>query len=90
MLKAHDTQQSLRVLRSSSLPADNIYRPERGIRYDGQYRITGFEVLDNKTMMYRFLLSRLEGQDPIRYTGVGMIPSHWQINEHDKVRGEVK
>ena len=90
MLKAYNAQQSLRVLRSSSLPSDNTYRPAQGIRYDGQYLITGYEVLDNKTKMYRFLLSRVEGQDPIRYTGDGMIPSHWQINELVKVRGEVK
>ena len=73
MLKAHGSQQPVRVLRSSSLPASNSYRPARGIRYDGLYRIISHEILDQKTAMYRFSLSRLEEQDPIRYRGAGKI-----------------
>ena len=90
MLKAYETQQSLRVLRSSSLPAGNMYRPARGIRYDGQYLITSYEILDDMTAMHRFLLSRVGGQDPIRYAGDGMIPSDAQILELNKVREEIK
>lgn len=89
LLEAHKTQQSLRVLRSASLPSTNAYRPARGIRYDGLYRITSHEVLDQKTAMYRFSLLRLEGQDPIRYSGEGMIPSNAQILELNKIREQI-
>ena len=89
MLKSYETQQPVRVLRSASLPAINTYRPARGLRYDGLYRITDHEVLDVKTWMYRFALSRLEGQDPIRYSGEGMIPSNAQILELDKIRKQI-
>ena len=89
MRKAYETQQPLRVLRSASLPATNQYRPTRGIRYDGLYRITGEEILDQETAMYRFTLSRLRGQDPIRYQSEGRIPSNPQILELKKIREQI-
>lgn len=89
MLKAYESQQSLRVLRSASLPANNTYRPARGLRYDGLYRIIGYEILDPKTAMYRFSLSRLGGQGPIRSSGEGMIPSNAQILELNKIRDRI-
>lgn len=89
MLKAYESQQSLRVLRSASLPANNTYRPARGLRYDGLYRIISHEILDQKTAMYRFSLSRLEGQDPIRFGDDDMIPSNAQILELNKIRDQI-
>lgn len=89
MLKAYESQQSLRVLRSASLPANNTYRPARGLRYDGLYRIISHEILDQKTAMYRFSLSRLEGQDPIRFSDDDMIPSNAQILELNKIRDQI-
>ena len=86
MLKAHEIQQPLRVLRSASLHATNPYRPSRGIRYDGLYQITSHEILDQKTAMYRFSLVRVGAQDAIRYSGEGMIPSNAQILELNKIR----
>ena len=89
MLKAYETQQPIRVLRSSSLPATNLYRPARGIRFDGMYHITSYEILSQETAMYRFTLSRLGGQDPIRYNGEGIIPSTAQILELNKIRSQI-
>ena len=89
LLKSYETQQPLRLLRSASLPANNTYRPTRGLRYDGLYRITSYEILDEKTAMHRFSLSRLGGQDPIRYSGEGMIPSNAQILELNKIREQL-
>ena len=86
MLKAYECHQPLRVLRSASLPAANAYRPARGLRYDGLYRIVSHEILDQKVAMYRFRLERLEGQDPIRYSGEGIIPSNAQILEVNRIR----
>ena len=89
MLESYKTQQPLRVLRSASLPATNPYRPASGLRYDGLYRITSHEILDEMTCMYRFALSRLEGQHPIRYSGDGRVPSKAQILELDKIRKQI-
>ena len=89
LLKSYETQQPIRVLRSGSLPATNAYRPARGLRYDGLYRVTSHEILDAKLSMYRFALSRLGGQDPIRYSGDGMIPSNAQIQELKNVRKQI-
>lgn len=89
MLKSYETQQPIRLLRSASLPATNAYRPVRGLRYDGLYSVTSHEILDTKTSMYRFAMSRLWGQDPIRYSGDGMVPSKAQILELDKVRKQI-
>ena len=89
MLKAHETGQPIRVLRSASMPATNAYRPARGIRYDGLYRIISYEILHQATAMYRFSLSRIEGQDPIRNSGEGMIPSNAQLLELNKIRNQI-
>ncbi len=89
MLEAHETQQSVRLLRSASQPASNAYRPAYGLRYDGLYRITSYEILDGKTAMYRFSMVRLGGQASIRYSGEGMIPSNAQILEFKKIQQQV-
>ena len=89
MLKAYETQQSLRVLRSASLPATNAYRPARGIRYDGLYHIISHEIVDAEKGMYRFSMTRLEGQDPIRCSGDGSIPSNAQISELNNIRKKI-
>ena len=89
MLTSYENQQPLRVLRSASLPTTNAYRPARGLRYDGLYNITSHEILDAKTFMYRFSLSRLGGQDPIRCSGDGMIPSNAQLLELNKIRKQI-
>lgn len=90
MLKAYESQQSLRVLRSASLPATNAYRPARGIRYDGLYHIIiSHEIVDADKAMYRFSLTRLGGQDPIRCSGDGSIPSDAQISELNNIRKQI-
>lgn len=86
MLKAYETNQPIRVLRSSSLPAVNLFRPARGIRYDGLYRAIDYEIRDRKTAKYRFTLSRIGGQDPIRHSGEGQVPSGAQCSELNKIR----
>lgn len=86
MLKSYELQQPLRVLRSAKLDANNKYRPAKGLRYDGLYKIDGFEILDVGTAMHRFNLSRVEGQDPIRYEGVEKRPSEEELGAYAKIR----
>lgn len=76
----------IRVLRSSSLASSNPYRPAKGLRYDGHYQITGFEILDARTAMHRFSLQRCEGQDPIRYRGVEARPTNEELAAYAKIR----
>lgn len=76
----------LRVLRSASLAPSNVYRPARGLRFDGLYEITGFEVIDLVTAMHRFTLERCEGQDPIRYQGVEARPNHEELAAYARTR----
>lgn len=76
----------IRVLRSASLAQSNRYRPAKGFRYDGLYKIIGFEILDADTVMHRFSLKRCEGQDPIRYQGVEARPTPDELVGYAKIR----
>ena len=84
MLKAHTLGNSIRVLRSHSLPAGNMYRPEKGIRYDGLYRIVNYEIIEERTAMHRFTLRREPGQTPIRYQGPGKRPTAEELVQYEK------
>ncbi|KAL9121877.1 MAG: hypothetical protein Q9187_001558 [Circinaria calcarea] len=76
----------VRVLRSAALPADNPYRPSKGIRFDGLYDVVGYKVLDEETAMHQFHLTRRPGQDPIRYQGEEKRPTQEQLEEYAKIR----
>lgn len=86
MVKGYELGNPVRVLRSSSLHASNQYRPEKGLRYDGLYEITNFEVLDVEKAIHRFWLIRKAGQDPIRYGGVEKRPTSQELAEYAKIR----
>lgn len=79
-------KHSVRVLRSSALPATNRYRPAKGIRFDGLYDVVEYEILDADTNMHRFTLRRCDGQDPIRYQGVEKRPTDEELAEYSKIR----
>ena len=76
----------IRVLRSAGLGRSNPYRPAKGLRYDGLYEITGFEILDTDTAMHRFSLKRCEGQDPIRNQGVEARPTQYELAAYIEIR----
>lgn len=69
----------VRVLRSASLPAGDVYRPAKGLRYDGLYDVKSFEILEPETAMHRFTLHRRGGQDPIRYRGAEVRPTEEEL-----------
>ncbi|KAF9729063.1 hypothetical protein PMIN06_003312 [Paraphaeosphaeria minitans] len=58
--------QPVRVLRSSQLSGTNRYRPKYGLRYDGLYRVVGYELVDKLKQEHLFKLVRCEDQNPIR------------------------
>ena len=87
--ESFDKEKDIRVLRSASLNAKNPFRPSKGLRYDGVYRITGFEILDIDTAMHRFRLRRCPGQDPIRCSGVEQRPTDQELAEYAKIKSLV-
>ena len=86
MLKSFKDGKQIRVLRSSSLHTDNPYRPAKGLRYDGLYVIDSFEILDEDTAMHRFKMTRVRGQTPIRYQGVGARPNEEELSQFAKIK----
>lgn len=74
----------VRLIRSANLPNTNPYRPERGYRYDGLYKVVSYEVLKQDGAVYRFKLVRCEGQGPIRCEGLGKRPTRWEVEAYDR------
>jgi hypothetical protein len=82
-----DTQRNREVLRVLRAPKKgSTYAPNSGIRYDGLYKIVGSQTLDSVKVMVRFTLTRVEGQDPIRYEGVQSRPTAKEESEMSKIR----
>lgn len=90
MLESFQLKQPARVLRSAALAGKHSkYRPAKGLRYDGIYDITGYELLDKGTAMYRFTLKRCAGQDPIRYQGEEARPTEEELREYQKIQARL-
>ncbi|KAI9749326.1 MAG: 60S ribosomal protein L20 [Chaenotheca gracillima] len=86
MLEAYRRKTPVRLLRSAALPKTNIYRPEKGLRYDGLYDVVAVEVLHEDSAMHRFALKRQNGQDPIRAQGAQRRPTNEEVDAYMKVR----
>lgn len=84
MLEAEANNNQIRVMRSEK--KESPYAPKKGIRYDGLYLITGHEVLNKATGMFRFRLERCLGQDPIRCQGVEARPNEYELREYANIR----
>ena len=77
------TGNEVRVLRSAAMKKDRKYRPKRGFRLDGVYRVIGQECVHEETSMWRFIMTRVPGQDPIRFSGPEQRPSQYEIAAFD-------
>lgn len=88
MLESYTNKQPLRVLRAVN--KNSKYAPKEGIRYDGLYKVTDKVILDPKTAMFRFTMERISGQDPIRYKGVEIRPTHEELKELMTIRKLIK
>jgi len=84
MLESCNKGQVVRVLRAVN--KNSLYAPKAGIRYDGLYKVTNQELLDGKTAMYRFILERQPGQDPIRFKGVETRPTERELQEFNRIQ----
>ena len=68
----------VRVLRSAKATKSK-YRPKRGLRYDGCYQITKEEIIEPATLLYRFTLERIAGQQPICWDGPTKRPHEQEL-----------
>lgn len=66
LFKSIQTENDVRVFRSSKLPKVNKLKPLEGFRYDGVYKVVDYEVLEEERALYRFHMVRVPGQGPIR------------------------
>ena len=86
LIKSYHLGKEIRVLRNSAMSvSQSPYRPEKGIRFDGMYRIMSVKLLDAETMMHRFTMERCPGQDPIRYQGPEKRPTKQQLAKLDEL-----
>ena len=86
LMRTYSKKSQVRLLRSHALPPANKYRPLKGIRYDGVYVVREYELLNAETAMHRFTLVRVEGQGPIRFSGVEKRPTEEEMSEYRKIR----
>ena len=76
----------VRVLRSAAMKKGQTYRPDRGFRLDGVYKVTDEECVHEETSMWRFTMTRVLGQDPIRFTGPEKRPSLYEVAAFDNMK----
>ena len=76
----------VRVIRSWTLPRNNRWRPARGFRYDGLYRVVAYEFLNEAKAHMRFKLVRCPGQQEIRFEGKKARPTQFEIDAYDQIR----
>ena len=76
----------VRVIRSHGMRKGRRYRPERGFRLDGVYKVVDQDLVHVDTSMWRFTLHRVPGQDPIRFTGPGKRPNPWEVAAFDQMK----
>lgn len=89
LLESEKKDIPIRLLRGSKLATINPYRPESGLRYDGLYKITSHELLENKSQLHRFRLQRMEGQTPIRHKGKEARPTPEENEELKAVQNHL-
>lgn len=85
LLESTGKNHAIRVFRSSTLSGRSKYRPERGIRYDGLYRIVSARRVQKNTEVYIFSLQRIEGQIAIRWCGEEKRPTREQLATFEHV-----
>ena len=88
LLESAKRHTPVRVFRSASTKS-GTYLPKKGIRYDGLYDVTGFEILHVDSAMHRFTLVRQQGQNPIRHSGVGARPNEKELATYRRLRQEL-
>jgi hypothetical protein len=88
MIESSRTKMPVRVLRTSKMTTEgpNNYRPEAGMRYDGLYRVVGYEVKDLRKQVHLFHLVREPDQGPIRHSGPKIRPTPEELEALAKAK----
>jgi len=86
MMTAYDKKSEIRVLRSSGIDPPSQYRPSVGLRYDGLYKITSYNLMEEKYSHYRFNLKRIGGQLPIRHQDPYTRPSLTEVSQFELMK----
>lgn len=90
MIESSRNQIPVRVLRTSKMTTEgpNEYRPEAVMRYDGLYKVVGYEVKRESKQIHLFHLVREPGQGPIRYKGPEVRPTPEELESLSKSKFE--
>lgn len=83
MLESVSSSHPVRVMRSSSLPAGNKYKPVKGFRYDGLYEVLESKLIDKLKHHYLFHLRRIPGQINLRCEGEAARPTPRELQEYE-------
>ena len=76
---SHEKRQPVRVLRGCKIKSK--LAPAKGLRYDGLYQIIDSACIYQELAIWIFLLERLPGQGPVRYTGPDSRPHEEEIRK---------
>ncbi|KAI4851733.1 hypothetical protein E4T44_01952 [Aureobasidium sp. EXF-8845] len=92
MIESSLNEIPVRVLRTSKMTTEgpNDYRPTAGMRYDGLYKVVGYEVKDKYKQVHLFHLVREPDQGPIRHTGPEVRPTPEELETLAKAKIEKK
>ncbi|KEF62249.1 uncharacterized protein A1O9_00221 [Exophiala aquamarina CBS 119918] len=83
LITSSRTKRPVRVFRSSRLADIVTHKPVQGYRYDGLYKVVGYEVLKLDRQIYRFGMVRVEnGQGPLRENLPPPAPTHRKRRRH--------
>ncbi|KAL7266274.1 hypothetical protein RUND412_011186, partial [Rhizina undulata] len=75
LLTACKRETPVRLHRSCKAVCKSRFAPQKGIRYDGLYDVTGYAILDHDYAMLRFTLVRRTDQPEMRWKGAGVRPN---------------
>lgn len=81
MIESAKSGEPVRVLRAAKMTTQgtNRYKPAEGMRYDGLYKVEGYEVKDLTKQVHLFHLVRVPGQGAIRYRGPEVRPTREEL-----------
>lgn len=90
MIESFRLKTPVRVLRVSKMTTEspNPYKPKEGMRYDGLYKVVGYEVKDLAKQVHLFHLVREPDQGPIRNSGPEARPTPEELDALAKVKIE--
>jgi hypothetical protein len=83
MLESQKHGKLIRVIRTSN--GKSPFKPQKGLRYDGLYKILSSELIEGTLANFVFHLRRQNGQTPIRYSGAAARPTEAEVYAGEKV-----